>query len=202
MKWSRLYWGHRFLQTMHALYISSLWFRLVAGCCRIAVYFSNAEIENFPFLCRNATDYWKLQQICSKVWTSINQNTRVPFDQNNVATSNHGAPCSNTWTAYHTNTHSPFCQNSSLATSPCLAIWSTFQMAWILPKMIVPRDFDSFYSTKGVSNRVDLSRTFLLVSSDFDSVIVRIKGQSHWLQRQLFWICLNKTFLCDTKRGY
>ena len=140
MKWSRLYWGHRFLQTMHALYISSLWFRLVAGCCRIAVYFSNAEIENFPFLCRNATDYWKLQQICSIVWTSINQNTRVPFDQNNLATSNHGAPCSNTWTAYHTNTHSPFCQNSSLATSPCLAIWSTFQMAWILPKMIVPRD--------------------------------------------------------------
>ena len=46
-------------------------FRLVSGCCRIAVICSNVEIENFLSINRNATDYHRKQQIHSIVWTSL-----------------------------------------------------------------------------------------------------------------------------------
>ena len=48
------------------------WFRLVAGRSRIAVDCSKAEIGYFLSLCRNATDYCRLQQICNIEWTRLN----------------------------------------------------------------------------------------------------------------------------------
>ena len=76
MKWAKLIWDHRFLQTMHALYIPSLWvkcFRLIVGIESVWKNDGHLNFENSIEL------YWRQissagiyslvdQNISSKVW--------------------------------------------------------------------------------------------------------------------------------------